>query len=80
MNINIGLKSVAAKAVTAATVPTPLVWCLHVLSSTQSWWMVDLYITEAEIIAHTTVHFSCFGLSYLNSDPLELIFQQWLKI
>ena len=26
--------------------------------------MVDLYITEAEIIAHTTVHFSCFGLSY----------------
>jgi len=37
MNINIGLKIVAAKAVTAATVPTPLVWCLHVLSSTQSW-------------------------------------------
>jgi len=28
--------------------------------------MVYLYITEAEIIAHTT----CFGLLYLNLDPL----------
>ena len=38
--------------------------------------MVYLYITEAEIIAHTT----CFGLLYLNLDPLELTYQQWLKI